>query len=99
MKTKMLFFLLAILFLALQSCSPPIRTNLSGETLRPLQEEDQIIVLEVGEEVPQNSQYLGSRFTGDPGFTGSTQYFRGSRHRPCQRGPVGTSLPQGLHPR
>ena len=74
MKTKMLFFLLAILFLALQSCSPPIRTNLSGETLRPLQEEDQIIVLEVGEEVPQNSQYLGELKIGDYGFSKGCSY-------------------------
>ncbi|MBQ9185609.1 MAG: hypothetical protein IJ151_07040 [Bacteroidales bacterium] len=62
------FVLLLFLTFLLAACSPKVTTNLvkSYQALAP---EDEVIVLDINDTVPENAVFLGNIKVGDSGFT------------------------------
>jgi hypothetical protein len=69
---KKLLFLSAIIVFT--SCSTSISTKLANKSYQKLNDENQIIVLEKNDALPNNSEFIGDIKIGDSGFTTDCGY-------------------------
>lgn len=69
---KRIFFLLTIVLSV--SCATRISTNLATKKYEKLAEENQIIVLEKNDVLPEESEFIGDVKIGDSGFTTDCGY-------------------------
>lgn len=57
-----------------QSCTPRVKSSLSPSNYGSLGERTEVFVLEVNDEVPENSQYVGELRVGNSGFSTDCGY-------------------------
>ena len=76
MKTKAVSFVMLFLWLLFQSCSPRATTKLPDQAppQSPISKVEEVLVLDVGEEIPEHSSYIGELKVGDTGFTTECSY-------------------------
>lgn len=71
---KLYQILFIALGLGLVSCSPKVRSNISNTSYSQLESIDEVIVLDKGEEVPEQSIFIGDLKIGDSGFSTNCGY-------------------------
>ena len=72
MKKQNLFLMLTIL-IVLNSCNPKISTSLS-KNYPPLDYKQEVIVIDINQQEPENSEVLGQVKIGDTGFSTKCGY-------------------------
>ncbi len=71
MKHSIMILIIGIIF---QSCMPKVRSALSDMKYEPIEEGREIFIIGLGEEVPENSNYVGELKVGDSGFSTDCGY-------------------------
>jgi len=66
--------LIAILGCILQSCTPKAKSFISNNNLAPIEESNEIYIIEQGGEIPANSDLVGHLKVGDSGFSTDCGY-------------------------
>jgi hypothetical protein len=71
---KRTFIILLFASIILQSCSPKIRTSLSNNAFKALDDESEILIIKENEKIPVNSNFIGELKIGDSGFSTDCGY-------------------------
>lgn len=67
-------FLIAILGIIIQSCTPKVSSNLANGGLTPIDDSQEIFVIDLGGSIPNDSKLVGTLKIGDTGFSNDCGY-------------------------